>query len=106
MWTQRTGVCPRSTPAASSSPQSSSNEATVSIGPLASRPPGSDVLGAEAGVDPLGGLRDHPPQHRLDLLELLGVAGQGRSQLDDGVAAVVGAADQPPPVELTGEEAS
>ena len=41
-----------------------------------------------------------------DLLELLAAAGQRRSELDDGIATIVGAADQPAPVELTGEEAA
>ena len=54
----------------------------------------------------LPGLRQHRPQHVVDLVELLGVADQRRRELDHGVAAIVGAADQPAAVELAGEEAA
>ena len=55
---------------------------------------------------PARGLLEHRPQDRLDLLELLGVGDQRRRELDDRVAAVVGAADQAAAVELAGEEAA
>ncbi len=45
-------------------------------------------------------------QDVVDLFELLGVGDQRRRQLDDRVAAVVGAADQAALVELAGEEAA
>ena len=56
--------------------------------------------------DPLPGLGEHGAQDVVDLFELLGVGDQRRRQLDDRVAAVVGAADQPALVELAGEEAA
>src|SRR5205814_1686114 len=56
--------------------------------------------------DPVPGLREDLPEDRVDLLELLRVGDQRRRELDDGIAAVVGAADQPAPVELAGEEAA
>ena len=57
-------------------------------------------------LDPLPRLAQHGAQDRLDLRELLGARDQRRGQLDDRVAAVVGAADQAAVVELAGEEAA
>src|SRR5580693_5627423 len=46
------------------------------------------------GLDPGPGLGEDAAQDLLHLGEVLGAAGERRRQLDDGVAAVVGAADQ------------
>src|SRR6516164_2804144 len=46
-------------------------------------------------LEPLPGLGKHAPQDRLDGVELALPADQRRRQLDDGVAAVIGAAVQP-----------
>src|SRR5699024_3515908 len=91
----------RSSPPASTRavrPSSSSRLPTVSIGLRSWR--------SASGGDLLPGLLEHGAQDRADLLELLGVADERRGELDDGVAAVVGAADQPAPVQLPGEEAA
>src|SRR5918996_760882 len=92
MWIQRSGASAERAPAARSSPTSSSRLCTVSI--------------ASRLVDALPGVGKYPPQYVVDLFELLGVGDQRRRQLDHRVTAVVGTADQPPFVELTGEEAA
>src|SRR5436305_967978 len=56
-------------------------------------------------VHPMTRLFEHRAQDLLDLLELLGTRDQRRRELDHGVAAVIGPADEAAPVELTGEEA-
>src|SRR3954451_21761378 len=52
------------------------------------------------------GLLEDGPQLLLDLVEVLLVADQWRSELDDGVAAVVGATVQPRFEQLLGQEAA
>src|SRR5690349_23786756 len=52
----------------------------------------------------LGCLCQHGPQHVLDLLPLLGPRDQRRGELDDRVAAVVGARDQPALEQLRPDE--
>ena len=56
--------------------------------------------------DPLPGLREHLAQDAVDDLELLAVRDERRRELDDGVAAIVRAADQPVLEELAGHEAA
>src|SRR5205807_627309 len=56
--------------------------------------------------DAVPGLAQHVAQDGVDLLELLGVRDERGRELDHGVAAVVGAADQATAVELAGEEAA
>src|SRR5215470_5165844 len=51
-------------------------------------------------------LRQHAPQDLLHLVEMLLAAGQRRGELDDRVAAVVGAADQSGVEQGRGEEAA
>src|SRR5919197_203025 len=56
--------------------------------------------------DPLPSLAEHRPDHRLDLVELLGTRDERRRELDHRVATIIGAADQPALVELAREEAA
>ena len=56
--------------------------------------------------DLLPGLGQHAVEDVVDLFELLGVGDQRRRQLHDGVAAIVGPADQAALEELAGEEAA
>src|SRR3954452_23761384 len=93
MCTQRIGRSAPSVPEISSRPESETRLPTVSIA-------------APLLVEPLPGLGEHWAQHVLDLLELLGVAGERRRELDHRVAAIVGAADEPAPEHLAGEEPS
>src|SRR4051794_30312011 len=93
MWTQRTGASPPPSPAASSRPISLTSSRTVSIR-------------RSVPHDAVPRLRQYGAQHRIDLLELLGVGDQRRRELDHGIPAVVGATDQPALVELAGEEAA
>src|SRR5580658_11044049 len=48
-----------------------------------------------SALEALPGLRQDRAQDALDLVEVLLPADQRRGELDDGVAAVVGAADEP-----------
>src|SRR5688500_14236890 len=104
MCTQRTGASAPSSPAASSSPVSATRARTVSIGSLAP-PPGASPR-RSVPDDPVPGLGQHLAQDPVDDLELLAVRNQRRRQLDHGVAAVVGPADQAVLVELAGHEAA
>src|SRR4051794_11174966 len=92
MWTQRTGASAASSPVVSSSPISDASPRTVSMGSVAH--------------DPVPGLGEHLAQDPVDDLELLAVRDERRRQLDDGVAAVVRAADQPVLEELARHEAA
>src|SRR5215218_10393326 len=92
MCTQRTGASAPSSPAASSSPISDASPRTVSIGSVAD--------------DPLPRLGQHLAQDTVDDFELLAVRYQRRRELDDGVAAIVRAADQPVLEELARHEAA
>src|SRR5687767_10437191 len=73
--------------------------------------PGRDSLPAfgvlqDLQTDPLPRLAEHVAQDPRHLVELR-LAGDERGRdLDHGVAAIVGAADQPAPEELAGEEAA
>ena len=87
----------RSSPASRRTSRSAKTSRTVSIGAPAS---------AAASVHPARGLLEHGPQDGLDLLELLGAGDQRRRELDDRVAAVVGAADQPAAEQLAAEVAA
>src|SRR3954447_23076355 len=80
MWTQRTGASAPSSPVASSSPISDASPRTVSIGSVTH--------------DPVPRLRQHLAQDAIDDRELLAVRDERRRELDNGIAAVVGAADQ------------
>src|SRR4051794_32490716 len=91
-WTQRIGAPAPSRPATRSSPISSIRPWTVSI-----------VLVVN---DFVPRLRQDGAQDAVDLLELRGVSDQRGRELDDGVAAVVGAADQPVLVQRAGQEAA
>ena len=93
MWTQRTGDSAACVPATRSRPSSSRRLWTVSIQAAYRRIrcPASASTSRRTVVD---------------FLELLGVRDQRRRELDDRVAAVVGAADQAAAVELAGEEAA
>src|SRR5215470_15221586 len=55
---------------------------------------------------PRPGLRQHAAENLLHLVEMLLAAGQRRGELDDRVAAVVGAADQAGVEQGRGEEAA
>ena len=88
MCTQRTGASAPSSPAASSRPISATRPRTVSMRPHVR------LRAASVADDPLPGLGEHRAQDAVDQLELLGVGDQRRRELDHGVAAVVGAADQ------------
>src|SRR5215208_3183922 len=90
MWTQRTGASALSSPVASSSPISDTSPLTVSMGSVAH--------------DPVPRLGQHLAQDTVDDLELLAVRDERRGELDDRVAAVVRAADQPVLEQLTGHE--
>src|SRR4051794_9716928 len=90
MWTQRTGASAACSPAASSRPIPSTRPRTVSMGSVVHHA--------------IPGFAEHRTQDRLDVAELLAVRHERRGELDDGVAAVVGAADQPAAVELAGHE--
>ena len=57
-------------------------------------------------VHPARRLFEDGAQHALDLLELLGPRDERRGELDDRVAAVVGAADQAALEQLGREEAA
>src|SRR4051812_34929012 len=101
--TQRIGAPAPSRPATRSSPISSTRPWTVSIapGPLVAAPAWAlrgqpkcgrcDHLVAD---DLLPRFGQHRAQDAVDLLELGRVGDQWRAELDDRVAAVVGAADQ------------
>src|SRR3954454_20949674 len=91
MCTQRTGASAVSSPASNSSSRSRASSRTLSIG-------------SPSGLHLLPGLLEHRPQHGLDLGEVLGPGDQRRAELDDRVAAVVGAADQATAEQLAGEE--
>src|SRR6188474_3148658 len=80
MCTQRTGASAPSSPVASSSPISDASPRTVSMGSVAN--------------DPLPRLGEHLAQDAIDDFELLAVRNQRRRELDDGFAAVVGAANE------------
>src|SRR5687767_1916808 len=58
-----------------------------------------------AGSEQRGRLVEHDAEHVLDLVEVLLGADQGRGELDDRVAAVVGAAVEALGVQLLGDEA-
>src|SRR5262245_13431311 len=92
MWTQRTGASAPSSPVASSSPISDTSPRTVSMGLVAN--------------DALPRLGEHLAQDAVDDLELVAVRDERRRELDDGVAAVVGAADQAVLEELARHEAA
>src|SRR5215213_5846364 len=92
MCTHRTGESAPSSPVASSSPISDTSPRTVSIG--------------SAANDPVPGLGEHLAQDAVDDLELLAVRDQRRRELDDGLAAVVGAADEAVLEELARHEAA
>src|SRR5215210_9545901 len=91
MCTQRTGASAPSSPVASSSPISDASPRTVSMGSVAH--------------DPVPRLGEHLAQDPVDDLELLAVRYERRGELDDWVAAVVRAADQPVLEELARHEA-
>src|SRR4051794_10700790 len=93
MWTQRTGLSRLASPAMTRTSRSRSSSRTVSMS-----------VGLD--VHPLAGLLQHRPQHRLDLGELLRAGDERRRELDHGVAAVVGAADEAAAEELPREEAA
>src|ERR1044072_3255683 len=81
MWIQRRGASGDSPPAAPPRPPSSSRLCTVSIGP--------PRLG-----DALPGVGKYPPQHVVDLFELLRVGDQRRRQLDHRGGAGGGAGER------------
>src|SRR5947209_1873103 len=91
MCTQRTGSSSAPAPASSRMSRPSSRSATVST-----RSP--DDLHA------LARLGQHTAEDLLDLRELLRSGDQRGRELDHRVAAVVGPADEPPPVQLAGQE--
>src|SRR4051812_9273180 len=93
MCTQRSGASAASSPAGSSRSRSRARSRTVSK--AASSAPLAHL--------PRGVLEDRA-QDALDLLEVLGLGDERRGQLDDRVAAVVGAADQPAAEQLAGQE--
>ena len=93
MWTQRTGASAAAAPAASSRLE------------LVDQALDGEHL-APSAPGPPAGLVEHRAQDVVDLVELLAVGDQRRSELDDRVAAVVGAADQAPAIELAREEAA
>src|SRR3954451_20692542 len=82
MCTQRTGTSRFASPASTSTSRSPSTSRTVSTpAPSAVQHPARRLL-------------EDGPQDRFHLLELVGPGDQRRRELEDGVAAVVGAADQ------------
>src|SRR3954452_21271622 len=95
LWTQRTAFSSPRSPATTRTSRSRIRS------PSASMPAGS-----AAQVETVAGLLEHGPQHGVDLLELLGSRDERGRELDDRVAAVVGAADQPAAEHLRGEEAA
>src|SRR4051794_26455167 len=85
MCTQRTGASAWASPASTGKPRSPTSPRTVSTT--------EELL---AGVQhPLRRLLQDGAQDRLDLLEVGGTRDERGRQLDDRVAAVVGAADEP-----------
>src|SRR3954451_3500390 len=96
MWTQRTGTSRFCSPARTATSRSPSTSRTVSTA----------CASLSAVEHPAGGLLEDRPQDGLHLLELLGAGDERRRELDDRVAAVVGAADEAPAEELAGEEAA
>src|SRR4051812_17759048 len=95
MCTHRTGASAASSPATSSSPRSRASSRTVSIRPRSS-----------SALHLLPGLLERRAQDRLDLGEVLGAGDERRAERDDGVAAVVGAADQAAAEQLARQEAA
>src|SRR3954452_15448402 len=95
MCTQRTGTSRFCSPARTATSRSPSTSRTVST-----------ALPLSAVEHPAGGLLEDRPQDGLHLLELLGAGDERRRELDHGVAAVVGAADEAAAEELAGEEAA
>src|SRR4051794_28343026 len=95
MCTQRMGASAASSPATSERSRSRTSSRTVSTSALAR------VVGQLAR-----GLLEDRAQDALDLLEVLGLRDERRRELDDRVAAVVRAADQPAAVQLAGQEAA
>src|SRR3954449_6897021 len=96
MWTQRTGTSRFCSPARTATSRSPSTSRTVSTA----------CASLSAVEHPAGGLLEDRPQDGLHLLELLGAGDERRRELDDRVAAVVGAADEAAAEELAGEEAA
>src|SRR3954451_4326288 len=94
MCTQRTGASAASSPVSSSRSMSWTSRWTVSTARLL-------VLD-----DLLPGLGEHRADDRLDLGELLRARDERRRELNHRVATVVGAADEPPLVQLAREEAA
>src|SRR4029079_9221133 len=89
VWTQRMALS--GTPSTARSRSNSSRRLlTVSTVPGGSGPGSKRLLGR----DLFPGLFEDGAQDLADLLELLAAAGQRRGELDDGVAAIVGTADQ------------
>src|SRR6266550_5562676 len=87
--------------------QSEASEATVSMARGSRAASLKDLVALPlAPLHLVPRFRQHWAEHRLDLLELLGVADQRRRQLDHGVAAVVRTTDQAAPVQLAREEAA
>src|SRR5947208_695510 len=86
MCTQRTGVSSCSSPASSLTSRSPMSSRTESISPTSA-----------SYVHTLGRLGQDWPQDRFDLLELRRPADERRRELDDRIAAIVGAADEPTP---------
>src|SRR5689334_5510128 len=86
MCTQRTGMSTLASPASRPTSTSARTSRMVSM--------------ASCVQHPARCLLEDRPQHALDLLELLGTGDERRRELDHGIAAVVGAADQPAAVHL------
>src|SRR4051794_23949923 len=95
MWTHRTAFSSPLSPATTRTSRSRIRS------PSASMPAGS-----AAQVETVARLLEHGPQHGVDLLELLRAGDERRRELDDRVAAVVGAADESATEHLRGEEAA
>src|SRR4051812_21301501 len=95
MCTHRTGWSRPRAPATTRTPVPSTMSRTVSMS-----------LGRVLPGEPHAptGLLEHGTQDRLHLGELLRAGDQRRRELDDGLAAVVGAADQPAVEQLGGQE--
>src|SRR4051794_33391999 len=95
MCTHRTGTSRCASPASARTSAPSRSSRTVSMAPSTS-----------ARADAARRLLEDGPQRRLDLRELLRAGDERRRELDDGVAAVVRAADEAAAEELGRQEAA